>query len=156
MTTTAACPCGSQQPYAVCCEPYVTGTTPAPTAEALMRSRYTAYCVGNADYLFKTHHPSKRTFEARMQLAKSIKSTRWQGLTVLDTQKGQAMDETGVVEFVAIYSDPEPGQLHERSRFKRQNGRWFYLDGQLLPPLRPKRNDPCWCGSGKKYKVCHG
>jgi len=121
-----------------------------------MRSRYTAYATGNADYLFKTYHPSQRTFEDRMALAKSVKNTRWTSLTVLKTQKGQPADETGIVEFVAVYRDPEPGQLHEKSRFQRQNGRWFYVTGQLLPPLRPKRNEPCWCGSGKKFKLCHG
>lgn len=151
-----ACPCGYSEDYADCCGPYITGEKPAPTAEALMRSRYTAYCLGNADYLFKTHHPSQRTFEERMELAKSVKTTRWQSLTVLKTEKGQPTDVTGVVEFVAVYTHPEPGQLHERSRFKQQNHRWFYLDGQRLPPLKPRRNQPCWCGSGKKFKQCHG
>lgn len=121
-----------------------------------MRSRYTAYAKGKADYLFKTHHPSQRTFEERFELAKTIKNTRWLRLTVLATQKGQSQDKTGVVEFVAVYADPNPGQLHERSRFTRQNGQWFYLDGKRLPPLHPKRNEPCWCGSGKKFKQCHG
>ncbi|MEO1591924.1 MAG: YchJ family protein [Cyanobacteria bacterium J06632_22] len=156
MKRSEACPCGSQQDYGNCCGPYVDGDRPAPTAEALMRSRYTAYAKGKADYLFKTHHPSQRTFEERFELAKTIKNTRWLRLTVLATQKGQSQDKTGVVEFVAVYADPNPGQLHERSRFTRQNGQWFYLDGKRLPPLHPKRNEPCWCGSGKKFKQCHG
>ncbi len=121
-----------------------------------MRSRYTAYATGNADYLFKTHHPSQRTFEERFELAKTIKKTRWLKLTVLNTRGGQTKDNTGIVEFEAIYADPEPGQLHERSEFTQQNGRWFYVTGQLLPSTRPKRNEPCWCGSGKKFKQCHG
>jgi SEC-C motif-containing protein len=61
-----------------------------------------------------------------------------------------------MVEFVAYYKDPKPGQVHERSRFTRQKGRWLYVDGDTLSPLWPQRGDLCWCGSGKKYKVCHG
>lgn len=86
----------------------------------------------------------------------SVANTHWLGLRVLATEAGQTTDRQGVVEFVAYYEDPMPGQVHERSRFVRQKERWFYVDGDALPPLVPKRSDPCWCGSGKKYKACHG
>ena len=99
-----------------------------------MRSRYTAYATGNADYLFKTHHPSQRTFEERFELAKTIKKTRWLRLSVLQTQQGQPGNSSGVVEFMAVYADPEPSQLHERSNFVQQNGRWFYTDGESAFP----------------------
>jgi SEC-C motif domain protein len=121
-----------------------------------MRSRYSAFHQRAIDYLIATHHPTQRHSGQRTALAQSMASTRWLGLTVLATAAGQAGDRQGVVEFVAYYSDPAPGQVHERSRFVRQKDRWFYVDGDALPPLVPQRNEPCWCGSGKKYKACHG
>lgn len=128
----------------------------APTAEALMRSRYVAYCKGNIDYLVATRHPSKRTFDDRINLLKSVKTTVWESLTILGTRKGLKGDANGYVEFMAVHSQPEWGQLHERSKFVKNNDRWFYVDGEMLPPVWPKRNQPCWCGSGKKFKHCHG
>ena len=156
MTNSSLCPCGSQRLFSTCCEPYLRGTQVAPTAEALMRSRYTAYCQGNIDYLIATCHPTKRTLSDRLTLSKSVKNTTWLGLTIVDTDHGQPQDNEGVVEFVALYQAGEVGQLHERSRFTQQKGRWFYLEGDRLPPLEPKRNEPCWCGSGRKFKQCHG
>ncbi|NEP15746.1 MAG: YchJ family protein [Leptolyngbya sp. SIO4C1] len=149
------CPCGSATPYSVCCEPYLSGQAAAPTAEALMRSRYTAFCKGNLDYLVATHHPDRRQVDERLSLHQTLNETSWVSLTVISTQKGQPQDTTGQVEFMAVYRAPELGQLHERSRFVKANGRWFYFDGKRLPPLLPKRNQPCWCGSGKKFKQCH-
>jgi SEC-C motif-containing protein len=121
-----------------------------------MRSRYTAFCRGNVDYLIATHHPTQRTPDERLSLSQTVQTTTWLGLTVLQTEQGQAGDDTGTVEFVAIYRSGSVGQLHERSRFRKQKGRWFYVDGDSLPPLTPKRHEPCWCGSGKKFKQCHG
>lgn len=121
-----------------------------------MRSRYVAYCRGNVDYLIATHHPLKRSPLERDTLTKSMLGTTWLGLTVLQTAQGQPTDETGMVEFIARYRAPTPQQIHERSHFKKRNGHWVYWDGELLPPIEPKRNDPCWCSSGKKFKQCHG
>jgi SEC-C motif-containing protein len=134
----------------------VLGEAIVPTAEALMRSRYTAYHQGNIDYLIATHHPTQRYPGQRAAILQSVATTTWLGLRVLATEAGQATDSHGVVEFVAYYKDPKLGQVHERSRFTRQKDRWLYVDGDALPPLWPQRGDPCWCGSGKKYKVCHG
>ena len=156
------CPCGSTAPYSSCCEPYITEKAIAPTAEALMRSRYTAYVVGNIEYLLASHHASKRAANARNQLKETIANTQWLGLTVLETEAGKPDDTNGVVEFVARYqpngSKGKKGaeQIHERSKFLKRKGRWFYLDGTHLPPLNPKGNEPCWCGSRKKFKNCHG
>ncbi len=150
------CPCGSSKAYCDCCQVYLSGKATAPTAEKLMRSRYTAFCKGNIDYLIATLHPDKRKFDDRLQLTKSIDNTDWLGLKIIATNKGQPKDELGFVEFVAVYRVSEPQQLHERSRFVKQGDRWFYVDGVFLPPIIPKRNEPCWCGSGKKYKKCHG
>jgi SEC-C motif-containing protein len=121
-----------------------------------MRSRYTAFSQGHIDYLIATHHPTQRTLDQRRRLTKSIEATTWLGLRVLSTHQGQIEDREGTVEFMAYYRALELGQIHERSRFVKQKGRWFYVDGDQLPPVFPKRNEPCWCGSRKKYKVCHG
>jgi SEC-C motif domain protein len=144
------CPCGSGVSYAECCQPYLSGEIAAPTAEALMRSRYSAYVKGNIDYLIATLHPKSRQKDDRRILRLSIQTSRWLGLTILKTQKGQATDSTGKVEFVARYqsTQPQPAatpglptiapieQLHERSKFVKQDGQWFYIDGEMLPPVR--------------------
>jgi SEC-C motif domain protein len=150
------CPCGGGQTFGACCRPYLVGEAAAETAEQLMRSRYSAYHQGNIDYLIATHHPTQRYAGQRAAILQSTARTTWLGLRVLATQAGQATDSQGLVEFVAYYEDPQPGQVHERSRFTRQKDRWLYVDGDGLPPLWPRRSDPCWCGSGKKYKACHG
>jgi SEC-C motif domain protein len=138
------CPCGSQEPFLTCCEVYLAGTAVAPTAEALMRSRYAAYCKGNVDYLIATLHPKSRKKDDRASISQSMKNTRWIGLKILKTQKGQIQDRRGVVEFVARYQPVQSkglpmmgivNQLHERSRFVKEGGQWFYVDGDILPPL---------------------
>ena len=149
------CPCGSKKQYSYCCGMYLSGKKKPETAEKLMRSRYTAFSQGNVDYLLATLHPDTRKSSDRQELTKSINNTQWLGLTVIDTQKGKKNDVTGYVEFEAIYRVNEPGQLHERSKFVKTDGQWFYVEGDILPRTAPKRNEPCWCGSGKKYKDCH-
>ena len=150
------CPCDRQQPYDICCGPYLRGEAQAPTAVALMRSRYTAYCKGDIDYLVATQHPTQRRPGDRTSLNRSVQTTTWLGLTILATSQGQSMDQAGTVEFVAVYQTDQVEQIHEKSRFVQQKGRWFYLDGDHLPPWHPPRQAPCWCGSGKKFKQCHG
>ncbi|PSN18943.1 hypothetical protein C7271_09860 [filamentous cyanobacterium CCP5] len=150
------CPCSSGDFFSACCQPYLQGTTLPSTAEALMRSRYSAFCTGNLDYLIATHHPSQRSPDERLQLAQTIKSTEWLGLRIVSTHQGLPSDQIGIVEFVAVYRAGQMGQIHERSRFGRHRGGWIYLEGDQLPPLWPKRNQPCWCGSGQKFKQCHG
>jgi SEC-C motif domain protein len=144
------CPCKSQLHYSQCCEPYHKGTTIAPTAEALMRSRYSAYSKGQVEYLLQTQHPKTRKNDDGKLLTDSIKSTQWIGLTILKTQKGNITDRRGIVEFVALYTarqnplqtpqtpTPKPVQLHERSRFIKEKEQWFYVDGDILPPVKLK------------------
>lgn len=157
MIALVPCPCGSQKLQTVCCGPYVQGTATAPTAEALMRSRYTAFCLGQVDYLIATQHPRRRHRQDRAILSHTIQTTTWLGLTIVATRQGQPQQTQGVVEFVAHFQNLDgTGQLHERSRFLQEQGQWFYVDGDILPPLLPKRGEPCWCGSGKKFKHCHG
>ena len=154
--TKKLCPCGSKKGEQYCCAMYISGKKKPETAEKLMRSRYTAFYQGNVDYLVTTLHPDKRKPEDKQELNQSISNTKWLSLTILDTQKGRKSDNTGIVEFEAVYQLDEPGQLHERSRFIKKDGQWFYIDGDILPGTIPKPKDPCWCGSNRKYKQCHG
>ena len=154
--TKELCPCGSKKQYQYCCRMYLSGKKKPDTAEKLMRSRYTAFVKGNIDYLIATLDPEKRQENDYQELTKSVSNTQWLNLTILNTQKGKKNDATGWVEFEAIYQVSEPGQLHERSRFKKINGEWFYVDGDILPGTIPKSKEACWCGSGKKYQQCHG
>lgn len=154
--TTELCPCGSKKQTKYCCAMYLSGQKKPETAEKLMRSRYTAFYQGNIAYLIATLAPDRRKSDDAQELAKSIKNTTWLGLTIINTQKGKKKDATGVVEFEAIYQINEPAQLHERSRFVKIDGQWFYVSGDLLPGTNPKPKELCWCRSGKKYKQCHG
>lgn len=156
------CPCQSGKPYSDCCGPIISGELPAPTAESLMRSRYTAYTVGDVDYIEKTHHP-KGSADFDKEAARTwAKESEWQGLDILKTEAGSPEDEEGLVEFVAKYKAEGQSLAHqERAQFKKHDGAWLYLDGKIIatPTQRresPKvgRNDPCPCGSGKKYKKC--
>ncbi len=121
-----ACPCGSGQVYAACCGPLHQGAAPAPTAAALMRSRYAAFVVGDSDYLFRTWHPRTRPDDVGLDPALT-----WTGLEITDVVAGGAEDDEGEVAFVARSCSPlgGDGYLTERSRFVRRAGRWFYLDG---------------------------
>lgn len=122
-----------------------------------MRSRYTAFCTANIDYLIATHHPTQRQADERQTLAQTIADTRWLSLRVLGSDRSKEAVGVGTVEFVAFYqSQGKLGQLHERSQFIRQDNRWYYYHGTMLEPITIGRNDPCWCGNGKKYKKCHG
>lgn len=123
MPTPARCPCLSGLPYAECCGPLHAGTA-APTAEALMRSRYSAFAVDDADYLLATWHPTTRppTLE--------LDDRRWLHLDIRSRNRGGPLDAEGVVEFEAFWRDASGGgSQHETSRFVRESGRWYYVDG---------------------------
>ncbi|GGZ68833.1 MULTISPECIES: YchJ family protein [Streptomyces rochei group] len=121
--TTRTCPCGLPEPYDSCCGRFHAGASSAPTTEALMRSRYSAFVQGDAGYLLRTWHP--RTRPARLELDPGM---RWTGLEILDTTQGTAFHTTGTVTFRASYRG---GSLHERSRFERVDGAWVYVDGEF-------------------------
>jgi SEC-C motif-containing protein len=157
------CPCGSGRPYAECCEPYITGTAQAPTAEALMRSRYTAYAEQAVDYIIDTCIQKDGAGIDVKQTRDWSEKSRWLGLKIISAEKGGPADTEGTVEFEAVYErDGLKDIHHERARFKKQKGRWLYDEGDIVPKTvvrtGPKvgRNEPCPCGSGKKYKHCHG
>jgi len=123
------CPCGSGQQYIACCGPLLQGTVQAQTAEQLMRSRYTAYVRGDERYLLSSWHASTRP--DRLALAES-ESVQWLGLRILRTEAGSLQDQDGWVEFVARYKPAgRAGRLHEISRFRKEGGRWYYLEGDL-------------------------
>lgn len=161
------CPCGSGNEFAGCCDAYISGKATAPTAEALMRSRYCAFHQGAVAYLLQTHHHASHSGDERSELQRSIASTQWLNLTIIATHKGNVKDDEGEVQFAAAFrrkpnalalgsmNDSDIGQMHERSRFIRHQGVWLYTDGEQLPPYQPKRNAVCWCGSGLKAKHCH-
>jgi len=118
------CPCGSGDTYVACCGRLHSGAARAATAEQLMRSRYTAFVVADADYLLRTWHPSRRP--ASLELDDDL---RWVRLDVLDVVAGGFLDSTGEVEFEARWRrDGERGVQRERSRFVRRDGAWLYLD----------------------------
>lgn len=150
------CYCGSQKSYAECCSRFLSGNLKPETPEQLMRSRYSAFCIKNIEYLICTHHPSKQQPNERETLTQTVHKTHWLGLKVLKTEKGRIDQGVGYVEFLAFYKNIEIGQLHEHSRFIYENQQWYYLDGKVLGPVKFGRNEPCWCGSGKKFKNCHG
>lgn len=156
------CPCGSGDGYDVCCGPALQGR-PARTALALMRSRYTAYVEKNIDYIVATADPQRRSQVDRAASQKWADEATWHGLSIIDVVDGGLDDKEGFVEFMVRYTAAGQEREHrERSRFRKISGRWHYIDAVPVKtePLRagPKteRNAPCPCGSGKKFKRCHG
>jgi len=158
------CPCGSDKSYKQCCEPIIKGKKAAPTAQALMRARYSAYVKTEVDFILKTTAPKQREgLDERATRAWS-EHAKWHSLEIVSTEKGGADDETGTVEFAASYTEGDKFKRHhEKARFRKVRGKWLYEDGDMVKqqPLKreaPKvgRNDPCPCGSGKKYKKCCG
>ena len=130
MKATQPCPCGSSNGLNSCCGQYLYDGRVPPTAEALMRSRFTAYCQKQRDYLLETWHPTTRP----NSLAWDDGSPQWERLDILRTKEGCEEHATGEVEFRAFYFDARgQGVLHERSRFERWEERWVYVDGTILP-----------------------
>jgi len=118
------CPCGSGLLYNNCCQPYHLKAKIPPTAEALMRSRYAAFVVADGDYLFETTHASKRKGNSKDAYLKSARNTKWLKLEIVAAG-------FGTVEFKAFYLNKkfQTEVLHEKSNFKLENGKWFYVDG---------------------------
>ncbi len=156
------CPCGSGNDYAACCEPFINGKKPAATAEQLMRARYAAHVKVEVDFLYDSTHPDYREGYDHKGTRAWAENSEWHGLEILETVQGGEEDEEGEVVFVARFRD-EKGlrSHHERAQFKRKGKRWLFTEGIMIksPPLNVNkvgRNDPCSCGSGRKYKKCCG
>ncbi len=159
----ANCPCGSNKSFSECCEPFLNGTAAAPTAEALMRARYSAYATANIDFIERTVHRSGKAEFDRESARKWAEDSKWHGLEIIATAGGKEQDTEGSVEFIATYSQKdEEIKHHELASFRKEAGAWTFVDGKIVnQPFRreqPKigRNDVCYCGSGKKYKKCCG
>ena len=158
------CPCESGMEYDACCGPLIGGSQAAATAEALMRSRYTAFVKSEIDYLKQSLHPDQRADYDPVATRHWADNSEWIKLEITDTRGGDKNDEEGIVEFIATYRQKGVTHAHhEIGQFNRQNGVWYYTDGKIATPgtvrnAGPKagRNDPCPCGSGKKYKKCCG
>jgi SEC-C motif domain protein len=153
------CFCGSDSPFEQCCKPIIDGTQPAPTAQALMRSRYSAYVIVASQYLIDSTHISQKANYSKAEIEAWAKESHWQKLEIIDCKKGLSDDSVGEVEFKAYYQDSKNIlQIHhEKSIFKKENGDWFYVSGTIIPSKTTiNRNDPCTCGSGKKFKKCCG
>jgi SEC-C motif-containing protein len=158
------CTCGLPADFTACCGPIIAGERPAPSAERLMRARYSAYVKGDIDFLFGSLAPSERAGFDREQAQQWSKMATWQGLEIVRTEAGGPEDSAGVVEFKARYAVQEQNvEHHEIATFRREDGAWFFVDGQT-PKAQPYRratpkvglNEPCPCGSGKKFKKCCG
>lgn len=166
------CPCQSGKLFSECCQPYISFTVAAPSPEALMRSRYTAFALANVEYIEKTMRGVAAQGFNRAGTLKFASESEWLGLDIVHSY--QHSDEVGYVEFVAHYNDGKGYHQHlaELSEFHKEEGHWYYVDGQpkkfehhhgedVIKPFKrssPKigRNDPCTCGSGKKFKKCCG
>ena len=153
------CLCGSGIEYEQCCGLFHSGDKLPATAEALMRSRFTAYALDKTDYILATWDASVQPEKINF----ADENLDWQRLKIIDTKKGGINDSKGVVEFKAFYlNNGEAYMLHEISRFTKSNGRWFYVDGvikkvgKIIQQSNQGKNAPCVCGSGKKFKRCCG
>lgn len=165
------CPCGTGKEYSNCCEPFVALKELAPTPEALMRARYSAYVKQSVPFLRESLAPEARGDFNEAEVREWAKQSEWLGLEILNA-KGNT------VEFIAKYkADKQVLEHHEVSTFRKEGNRWYFVDGEShvheegkghehhqaepkVPVVRaaPKvgRNDPCACGSGKKSKKCCG
>lgn len=160
ISSASQCPCGSQQQYGQCCEPLITGQHQAETAEQLMRSRYSAHVVakqepGAIDYLMNTWAAEQRQHIDRAAVVDWATNSQWLGLTVVShTPQG----DSATVEFAVSYrrDDGSPHIHRELSQFRREQGRWYFVEGEEPKGQPPGRNSVCPCGSGKKYKRCCG
>ena len=151
----SGCPCGGPS-FETCCGPRLSGTTPPETAEALMRSRYTAFSRGDVTWLRATQLAPTRD-RSWAETEAWAKSVTWVSLQIVGNEAGTVADESGVVEFIASYLEGGAVHaLHERSTFVRREGQWRYDAGSPeVTVTKVERNAPCPCGSGRKFKTCH-
>jgi SEC-C motif-containing protein len=156
-----SCPCGLGSDYTSCCEPLHKLEKFAETAEQLMRSRYCAFVKHEIDYIVGSQDEVGRKDLNKNEIEAWSKESEWKKLDIVEVVDGESKDETGTVEFKATYQVGNKEVVHhEKASFKREDSKWVFEEGEVLRDsvkrAGPKigRNDPCPCGSGKKYKKC--
>ena len=159
------CPCGTDMTYDECCGPLHRGDEKARSAEELMLARYSAFVKGEVDFIIETSHPDRRQDLKRESIEEWSKTSTWQGLEMIEAIDGDPGDDQGIVEFIARYTDAEGEEIehHEKALFTCDKGTWYFVDGApgrqepfVREDVKVGRNDPCPCGSGKKFKKCCG
>jgi SEC-C motif-containing protein len=154
------CPCGSGAPFTSCCRQIINGGRESQTAEELMRARYTAFATGAIDFIVASTHSRTRGETDIQDIREWSQTSTWRGLQILDTKL--LSDDHAYVSFEAQFTQAGKDQIHkEKALFERENGNWRFVTGGELknPTVRYEtpptgRNEPCPCGSGKKYKKC--
>lgn len=146
------CPCASGNLLPACCGRYHEGQ-PAPDAQSLMRSRYSAYVLGLVDYLVATTLHAQQAGLDRQAIAQWSSQSTWLGLEVVAAEVFGGQPEHAFVTFSARWHDSAGEHCHrERSAFVQHDGRWYFIDPTV--PLKASRNDSCPCASGRKFKKC--
>ncbi len=150
------CFCGSHRSFENCCNRFISGQVKPQTPEELMRSRYSAYTIGDLEFIAETmKEPASHGFNKESAEQQS-KQMHWLALEIKNTK---TEGNKGIVEFIAHYSaDNKKYSLHEVSEFSREDNTWYYVNGKIIPEpaLKISRNETCPCGSAKKYKKCCG
>jgi SEC-C motif-containing protein len=150
------CYCNNPASFDDCCRQIINGVKTASSAEQLMRSRYSAYCTKEAEYILNTYALSQRSMHSIADILEFANEVNFIKLDIIHIHNDSEYD---YVEFKAHYLVGDKHyQLHEQSRFILENESWKYLDGNLYdsPESKIGRNDMCPCKSGKKFKKCHG
>ena len=152
MNNKTLCPCGSNKLFKDCCAMIIDDHSKALTAKQLMRSRYTAYTLPNNEYLKESWAPETRPEE----LDVGDPAIQWLGLDIEECEQGETEDTTGTVTFTARFlSSGHHCKLHQQSIFITRDNLWYSLVGKSdSSTAKAGRNEPCPCGSGKKYKKC--
>ncbi len=152
MSSETSCPCGSGKLLSACCAQILVDHSKALNAQQLMRSRYTAYTLADNEYLLESWAAETRPAELDVK----DPAIQWIGLDIEGCGQGEKEDTAGTVTFTARFlSSGHHCKLHEQSRFIKRDNLWYYLDGKSdSSTAKAGRNDPCPCGSGKKYKKC--
>ena len=148
------CYCGSARSFNVCCQPFLTGMASTTSCETLMRSRYSAYCLRDIDYIYRTYHPSCRAANPKPALAAFAQNSHFIALKVLSCEQNS---QQGYVSFNVRYMQQNVLYVFTvRSRFVLVDA-WYYVDGVLTDtaPVKINRNALCPCNSGKKFKQCN-
>jgi SEC-C motif-containing protein len=150
------CYCGSLKEFETCCQPFLNGTEAPQNSEQLMRSRYSAYAIKDADYIYNTYSKTVYSQNSLLDIKEWAEQCQWYKLEVIATELTDTQEQ--FVEFKACYIQGGNSYLmHEKSRFLKEDKQWRYVDGDIIEHGQVKklnRNESCPCGSGKKYKRC--